>query len=167
MVNHPYDRAMAWSSLYILIPAMHTRMPALSAVMIVTTLLSIRHWLDFDRITWHKADCNVSSIVFVLHGVLMWYRTLVNYHVTVCFALASASCFIFGNGMRNKALLHYRAVQLLPHASFRFFAFWFVMFVHRQPWSWTLTVIYWLSILILGWPYPNCTSCNSIRSFFH
>ena len=166
-MTHPYDRAMAWSSLYILIPAMHTHMPTLSAAMILATMLSIQHWLVYNSTTWHKADRNASSIVFVFHGFLMLYRKLVNIKVTFCFALASASCFKFGKGVRNKAMLQYKAVQLLPHASFRFFAFWFVMFVHGQPWSWTLTTIYWLSIIILGWPHPSIPSCSSVCSFLH
>ena len=166
-MTHPYDRAMAWSSLYILIPAMHTHMPALSAAMILTTLLSIQHWLVYNSTTWHKADRNASSMVFIFHVFLIWYGEHVKLAGAVGFALASAACFKFRKGVRNKAMLHYKAVQLLPHASFRFFAFWFVMFVRGQPWSWTLTAIYWFSILALGWPHTSIPSCSSVYSFLH
>ena len=39
---------------------------------------------------------------------------------------------------------------LVPHAAFRFFAFWFVMLVHSAPFSWPLSIFYWLTIFALG-----------------
>ena len=67
-------------------------------------------------------------------------------------AAASAACFAISATWqpRSRALREGGYHTLVPHAAFRFFAFWFVMLVHSAPFSWPLSLFYWISVFVLG-----------------
>jgi len=48
----------------------------------------------------------------------------------------------------------------VPHAAFRFFAFWFVLLVHSAPFSWPLSLFYWVSVFVLGFGLRRQATAN-------
>jgi hypothetical protein len=77
------------------------------------------------------------------------------YKQAIICAAASAVLFKARVGVRDRALASYRHVYVIAHTSFRFFAFWFVMFLHDRPWSFGLAVFYWVGVVFLAYPYSR------------
>ena len=154
MQIHPYDRSMAFTSIYIIIPAMLCENPLFLA-MILQTFFSILHWVNYNSYILHAIDVSLSSIIFIWHIVLLFYIQLLHKIYAFNFCILALITFYYRRGIRKRALKKYNIIYLLPHALFRFFSFWFVMFVHQQKWSYDLTLIYWWSVIILGLPIKN------------
>ena len=165
--THPYDVAFAWSSLWVLFAAYHvdqtTPCPRfLQLFMIIQTGVSVDHWVQY-REGWRKVlDITLSQLVFIWHLYLILglgypRDPRLKQQCAVCAAL-SAFLFYFNAIVlrcRARSMVRYtlrELWQLLPHSTFRFFAFWMVMMVHGQSWSWPLTGAYYASLLYLGWP---------------
>jgi len=164
-ILHPYDRCMAITSLYVVLAALHVTVPHMPAVMTIQTLASIAHWLVYHNNAFHRADVVLSTGVFLWN---VWYLVTARPTQTLealMAAGASAACFRARVGVRDKMLVSYHFVHVLPHAAFRFFAFWFVMLSHGQPWSWSLSAFYWCTVFLLSLPYPTMPPGQSWEVF--
>lgn len=151
---HPYDRCMSISSVFILLAASHVETPVMPLIMCVQTAASIGHWLVYSNSSLHKIDKGLSIGVFVWNVFIILFVRPRQFEQAVLAAAASACVFKLRTGIREKALTSYRFVYVIPHAAFRFFAFWFVMLLHGQSWSWGLTAFYWATIFLLALPFP-------------
>lgn len=169
---HPYDSALAWTSLFVWYAAWHIdrdtpHAVALRGVMFVQALVSLDHWLRY-RDDWRKAlDIAVSQLVFVAHLWLVWAHgyprdspsllPACRAYAVLAVVLFYANAFLFRcrqRAVRDDDPACYRAWHLVPHSAFRYCAFWFVMLVHGRAWSARLSVAYWCCLLLLGWPDP-------------
>jgi hypothetical protein len=162
---HPYDRCMAITSLYVLLAASHVNVPYMFSAMAVTTFASIMHWVYYENKVLHRADILFSLGVFLWNVWVLVFSWPEQATQALAAAAASATLFKARVGTREKALQRYRLLYVLPHTSFRFFAFWFVMLLHGQPWSWGLSLYYWGTVVLLAWPSPM-PSGQSLERFF-
>ena len=142
---HPYDRCMSITSTYVLLAALHVEVPYMPATMFIQTLASIAHWLAYSNKVFHNTDKFLSLGVFMWNVLLILTNWSSGALPALYAAAASASLFKVRVGMREKAFVSYKFLYVLPHTAFRFFAFWFVMLLHGQQWSWGLTLYYWLT----------------------
>ncbi len=148
-----YDRALCLSSLWVAYAAAHVVesdvMHRLSVIvlLLLVTLVSLRHWADYENTLFYRLDLILSTAAFLLHVYLAIERKCLS---GALFAALGAGVF----GL-NTCVLRCRQrekhgpscpLNLIPHASFRFFSFWFVMSVHDQPFSWILSVVYWITL---------------------
>ncbi len=151
---HPYDRCMAITSLFILLPIFHITIPLMPTIMTIQTFASVAHWLIYKNKIFHLVDQFLSITVFIWN---VWHLIIV-WPTQACKALISASVSVIffrkRIGMREKMLISYRFIYVLPHTTFRFFAFWFVMLLHGQSFSLILTIFYWFMVFFLSIPYP-------------
>ena len=161
MTEHQYDHVMAWSSLWILFPLAYTytlsiETVTLSVTMILFTVISVQHWRHYSVRWLHALDVVVAHIVFVWH-LSIAIRTLPLLEWTLCVRYAITSGAFF---LTNELLLHCRAravasgdawrwIHLVPHATFRYYAFAMVMTVRRSSWTWKFLASYVASIVVL------------------
>lgn len=146
---YKYDRVMAYSSMYILIPtyyaSTYTRL-----IMIIQTLFSILHWKNYYNRGFHYMDTILSTYTFIHHLVLL--RSIDIYYRNIVFLFAIFSLIVFLNrkGYRERVLEKYRVIYVVPHAMFRFLSFWFVMSVYMKDFNIFLSILYSISIYILA-----------------
>ena len=146
----PYDRCMAVTSLYVSVAAVHVSVPCMGAVMGVQTVASVAHWLAYENEAFGRADRWLSMGVF---GWNVWLLATVRptrWAEALAAAVLSVACFRARIGVREKTLVSYRLAHVVPHAAFRFWAFWFVMLLHGQAWSWGLSAFYWWTVFVLS-----------------
>jgi len=134
---------MFWTSLYILYAAFYSDNVFIKLVMLLQTFFSMCHWSDYNNVIYHKLDVIFSSFVFL-------YSLCCIKHVSslLC-AVTSFLCFRMRLNTRDIFLKNNSRHTVIPHTCFRFFAFWFFMFVNNQFWSFELSLLYWLSVLLL------------------
>lgn len=152
---HPFDRCMAMTSLYIILAAVHVYPRSVAWLMLCQTFASVMHWMQFHVRIWRLLDLGLSHLVFVTHLVLLRYRPPENPAMASAFAVGSFLLFVCSAVLRSRQRAHvkYNIFRLVfPHPLFRFLAFWFVMYVQNQKWSNTLSVFYWISVVVLGTP---------------
>ena len=116
--------------------------------MALQTAASVLHWLDHDDVRWHRADVSLSLGVFGWH---VWRAAAAGHRGALACGAGSALLFSVRKGCREAAILveknnkqdWWRTLRLVvPHAAFRYLAFWMVMLVHGQPWRWSTTLFY-------------------------
>ena len=162
MTEHTYDHVMAWSSLWILFPLFHEHLytlerGVLAGVMVVFTLVSVQYWRQHSLQWLHALDVAFAHIVFLWH-VLIAQRTLEASEWTSCVSYGSISAAVF---LANEFILdcRTRAVScggkwrwryIVPHATFRYYAFAMVMTARGAPWTWQFVVSYVSSLVLLG-----------------
>ena len=147
---YKYDRTLAFSSLYILIPAYYVRYNHLKIIMWLQTLFSILHWKYYYNRIFHSMDTLLSTYTFIHHLVLL--RSIDIYYRNMALLFASLAIIVFYNrkGYRERALEKYRVIYVVPHAMFRFLSFWFVMSVYMKDFNIFLSILYSISIYILA-----------------
>jgi len=148
MFVNNYDRVIGVTSLYILIPFFYA--PRLEQFFLLAlTGVSLFHWSDYENKIYHVADNITATFVFSWYVLKCWLYPNGYCLLSSCCALLSILAFICRRNTRNLALESNNIVYIIPHALFRFFSFWFVMFVYGVYYSWTLTILYWLTVLFL------------------
>lgn len=162
---HPYDNALAWSSLWILYAVYFIdenipyRVP-LKILMLFQTFISVYHWVRYEE-DWKKIlDVVVSQCVFIFHIILVLFFGFPKNQENkkICYTCGALSIILFYINTlllkcRQKAIKGpYSLWHLLPHPTFRFFAFWFVMIIHGQCWSWIISIIYYVTLIAMGFP---------------
>ena len=147
---YKYDRTMAYSSLYILIPAYYaSRYTGL--IMISQTLFSILHWKYYSNKFFHYTDISLSVYIFAYHLFLLQSIEIYYKKISVIFGILTAIVFYNRKGYRENAVVKYKIIHVIPHTMFRFFAFWFVMTIYNKDFSILLSLFYWLNIFGLAY----------------
>lgn len=146
---YKYDRTMAYSSVYILIPAYYAS-PPVNIIMILQTLFSIIHWKYYYKREFHYIDTFLSTYIFVHHSLLLWRIEMYYRNVALIYAVLSLIVFYNRKGYREKALERYSVIYVVPHAMFRFLSFWFVMYVYKKDFSIFFSIFYSFSIYMLA-----------------
>ena len=163
-IQHPFDRALCWTSFYILIPILYTDILLLRICFFLTVLASTCHWLIYDNNLLHRLDIIIVRIILAFHILLIYnIDTFKQQLFSILFISLSISIFIHGMGIRENIMNNnkfYTIKSILPHATFRFFSFWFIMYVHNQTWSWKISFIYWLNIILFSLP---CFDVKSVK----
>ena len=139
----PFDRCLCWTSLYVLVAALHVQNRLIYCLMVLQTIFSVCHWSNYQSRLYRMLDRATSTTVFCSH--LFFFR--LSHSAWLC---AFLSCIFFGcrSGTRELAEKN-KCLAILPHASFRFFGFWFVMFANDQCWSTSLSMVYWITVFAL------------------
>ena len=167
-IQHPFDRTLCWTSFYILIPILYTDILLLKICFFLAVLASTGHWLMYDNQLLHRLDIIIVRIVIAIHILLIYnIDTFTQQLYSILFISLSVSIFIHGKGIRENIMNDdkiYNILSLLHHAAFRFFIFWFIMYVHNQTWSWKISFIYWLNIILFGLPCFNIKSVK-VRNY--
>ena len=148
---YKYDRTLAYSSLYILIPAYHVEYMDIRIIMIIQTLFSILHWKYYYNRLFHNIDTILSTYTFIYHLVLL--RAIKIYYRNMALISALLAVIVFYNrkGYREKALQRYRVIYIIPHSLFRYLSFCFVMSVNECRFSVELSLIYWINIFCMAY----------------
>ena len=147
---YKYDRTMAYSSLYILIPAYYaSRYTGL--IMIGQTLFSILHWKYYSNRFFHYTDMSLSVYIFAYHLFLLQSIEIYYKKISVIFGILTSIVFYNRKGYRENAVVKYKIIHVIPHTMFRFFAFWFVMTIYNKDFSILLSLFYWLNIFGLAY----------------
>ena len=148
---YKYDRAMAYSSVYILIPAYYASRPS-NIIMIFQTLFSIFHWKYYFNRVFHNIDTILSTYTFIYHLLLLRYNNQ-DYYRNIALIYATLAILVFYNrkGYRERAIKEYRIIYIVPHALFRYLAFWFVMSVYNHEFDILISIMYWSSIIGLAY----------------
>ena len=147
---YKYDRTLAFSSLYILIPAYYVRYNHLKIIMWLQTLFSILHWKYYYNRIFHSMDTLLSTYTFIYHLILLESIEVYYRNMASLFALLALIVFYNRKGYRERALEKYRIIYVVPHAMFRFLSFWFVMSVYMKDFNIFLSILYSISIYILA-----------------
>ena len=149
---------MSLSSLWILVAAwiVRKREPAYVVdLMILQTIVSMLYWMDRNKPILRYGDRLISSMVF-LHFT---YRLFVSENSRSSLILPLLSVFFFIVSWCMKCRERWLSLgkaplflYLFPHASFRFFAFWMVIFASSDfnfsaGESIALSVLYYSSFL--------------------
>lgn len=144
-----YDRAFAWTSLWMLDAA-----PSDSSVryaIYCTALVSWMHWTWYREGWLKRLDIALSSCLFAYHVYLAW----TSYHVrALLMGLASTIAFAtnaFLLTCRARDRLRPRVYNLVPHGLFRMYAYWMVRMVHEGSVDTMVdrTLLYWASLILL------------------
>lgn len=147
---YKYDRTMAYSSFYILIPAYYASTPA-NIIMILQTLFSILHWKYYSNRFFHYTDIGLSLYIFAYHLFLLQSIEIYYKKISIVFGALTAIVFYNRKGYRETAVVKYKIIHVIPHTMFRFFAFWFVMTVYSKDFNVLLSLLYWLNIFGLAY----------------
>lgn len=154
-----FDVCMSLSSLWILVAAwiVRKREPAYVVdLMILQTIVSMLYWMDRSKSLLRHGDRLISSMVFLHFTYRLFFS--VNKTSYLMLPLLSAFFFIISCCMKcRERWLRSREeaplfLYLFPHASFRFFAFWMVIFASSDfnfsvGESIALSVLYYSSFL--------------------
>jgi hypothetical protein len=136
---------MSITSFYVLLAAMHSQVVFMPSAMVAQTIASMGHWFLYQNKWLHWADRVLSFGVFVWNILYLLNDWPKQSTQAIIMAAMSTTVFRVRVGVRDKAFAQYRLLYILPHTTFRFCAFWFVMLLHDQPWSWKLSVFYWFT----------------------
>ena len=147
---YKYDRTMAYSSLYILIPTYYASNHA-QFIMIIQTIFSILHWKYYSNKFFHNTDIYLSSYIFAYHLLLLYSIEIYYKKLSILFSLLTAIAFYYKKGYRERAIVDYKIIYVLPHTIFRYFAFWFVMSVYEKDFNISFSLLYWLNIIALAY----------------
>lgn len=149
MMWHPYDRCMALTSAYILLAAACVPRPSLALLMCAQTAASMGHWTWYEHTVLHRVDVALSTLAFVWNAAVLAHVPF-NPYVVRAWTCAGIAVLLFATrkGWRERAMVAHRPCYVVPHAAFRFFAFWFVVSVHGQPWSWWWSAAYWCTVAV-------------------
>ena len=71
--------------------------------------------------------------------------------MALLFALLAVIVFYNRKGYRESALVKYKIIYVIPHAMFRFLAFWFVITIYNKDFSLLLSLFYWLNVFVLAY----------------
>ena len=148
MFSNNYDKTVGLTSLYIGIPFFIA--PKTDKIMLALLLItSLLHWSNYENKFYKVADNTMATFTFCWY--LMRCMMYPNSFIWVSLTYAFLSIFAFTNryGYRDVAMNTKNIMCVMPHAVFRFFSFWFVMSTYGVPHDWKLTIVYWVSILIL------------------
>ena len=160
--QNEFDRTLGWTSIYIIIPSFYTNIIFLKIGFSIAVFASFSHWLLFNNLYFHILDIILVKIIILYHLILLYNQASSSHKFqTIFFIFLSITFFIYGKGRRelfiknknknkNSITNFINFKLILPHALFRFFIFWFIMYTHNQIWSWKITTIYWINILILS-----------------
>ena len=148
---YKYDRTLAFSSLYILIPAYYVRYNHLKIIMWLQTLFSILHWKYYYNRIFHSMDTALSTYTFIYHLILLESIEVYYRNMALLFALLAVIVFYNRKGYRESALVKYKIIYVIPHAMFRFLAFWFVITIYNKDFSLLLSLFYWLNVFVLAY----------------
>lgn len=148
---YKYDRTLAFSSLYILIPAYYVRYNHLKIIMWLQTLFSILHWKYYYNRIFHSMDTVLSTYTFIYHLILLESIEIYYRNMALLFALLAVIVFYNRKGYRESALVKYKIIYVIPHAMFRFLAFWFVITIYNKDFSLLLSLFYWLNVFVLAY----------------
>ena len=166
-MRHPYDRAFAFASFYISLSAFYCPIPELASLMHFATIISFFHWIHYHQ------DLLYLDILLSLTNLLwhMYISSTSGASASLIEAKGIAWCslsigtFILNKMLwksREKAMKNYNALLLVPHAFVRYCGFWAVMIADGQDFDLALSFVYWVSVIVLGLPFPNekLPSCN-------
>lgn len=158
-LQHPYDRTFAISSLYIALAASHCPTPWMALIMYSSAVVSFVHWGKHHEGFWWYFDIFLSCTILLGHlrAASMADNSGSSWMEASGTGWCTCSLFIFGSSKlvwtpREHAMRDYHILQLAPHAAFRFCGFWTAMVVDGNPFCPWLSVMYWLSIILLGIP---------------
>lgn len=151
-----YDDAFAWSSLWILHASWIIELQPIRLILVVLTAVSFAHWTWYREGVLKNLDMCISSSVFVYHVALAIQR---HHKAALVAAFVSMAAFWINTLVlrcRARDLVKPRAVHLIPHGTFRLFAYWMLLYVHECPISSMveMTIFYW-STLYLLWSIPH------------
>ena len=148
---YKYDRTMAYSSFYILIPTYYVEEIDVKIIMILQTLFSVLHWRYYYNRIFHTMDTILSTYTFIYHLIILESIELYYRNIALLFALLAVIVFYNRKGYRERALERYRVVYIIPHALFRYCSFCFVMSVNKCKLSLELSLIYWINIICMAY----------------
>lgn len=161
-LSEPYDRAFAFSSLFISVAAGYCSIRWLALIMHINSVVSFLHWAR-----WHDGLCwgldiilSVSNIIIHLYMVISTGSSMIG---CTSWCVAAVCMFMSKRWFtpRHQAMKRYRVLHLFPHGAFRFCGFWSVMAADGQGFNLWLSIFYWLTMILFGMPLaseklPNC-----------
>ncbi len=145
-----YDKTMTYSSLYIIIPIYCVSIN-LKLIMSFQIIFSLLHWKYYNNKLFHNIDIIISSYIFIHHLSLIYWIERNYRNRAIIFAILTLLVFNNRKGYREKALKKYKIIYVIPHALFRYLAFWFIMSIYKKDFNINLSILYWISIYRLAY----------------
>lgn len=156
-LSEPYDRAFAFSSLFISLAAWYCPVPWLASLMYMNAAVSFLHWARWHKGLCWMADIGLSTSNLVCHLYIATVSKSLNLTRSLCWCTASLCIFMAKSWLkpRQQAMKQYHVLQLIPHGAFRFCGFWSVMAADGHAFNLRLSLVYWSVMVLFGMPLPS------------